>query len=232
MSNLPLDREGLIEALRKETVDRRRSAKWLYRIVGASTAFIVLAEIYLAFVKHKSPDIAGILPVLLLTGFGIGVNSRHKAVAQAVSQWRDPAVAPMLAEALNCHDQEVIEPIKDALRGTLPFVNSELSPMFEPQAMKQLVGLARDSSDADLAEVTLRALGRIGTLDELGPLQAIADGQFLEKNQAVKDRLSTEARMAMSEIRLRAAKEIITERLGASFNELEIQEERLPDVLT
>jgi len=229
---LPTDREELIALLKKETHERRVTAKWIYGIGGGGLAFVILAELFLAVTKSQRPDLASVAPVIFLFGAGIGVSNRHKAITQAVSQWRDPEVAPMLAETLNCQVKEVIEPVKEALRGTLPLVTQEHASLFDPPSRKQLLNLAKDAEDPDLAEVTLKALRRIGTPSDLSALQSISDRQIPKGTEEIKGRLSTEAKMTMSEIRLRTARAVIDERVGLAAEELERQQERVPDVLT
>lgn len=225
-AKIPTDPAELMEFLRAETAERRNNTRWILWCAWGGFGFLFLLQVINWVRSGRPPDFFNFTPALVLFGAASGVSGKHRKAAELAAQMDDPAFSPYMVEVLDCGEPEIKRTAAESLKRSLPRLTDTHRQLFDLRQQKLLATEAMTSTDVDLAEISLNALAGVGGADVLPTLDLIGSGRHAVKGEP-GGRVITAAKMAASDIRIRAAAKVIGAAESASKVNLEAEESRL-----
>jgi len=215
------DDQDIITILKEETEARRtRMARAKY-IWISFTCFFVLMGILMIVFHGDFNNFSGFYGFFGIAGAAAAASGRHKMAARAAAKLSDKRTAPSLMELLDTQDKDVRGLVELGLTNVLPLLDeNDFATLTEEQLAHVLRSLGK-TQNMNYAVATMGMLRRFGGVNAIHTLESIAEGRSaLRKKDGA--RAQSLASMTLADIRMRAAKKKIDERvqeLGGSLTE-------------
>lgn len=217
--------EEAMEVLAEENRKRRANRKMLTQLLaGIGGALVVLVGL-VWILKGDPPELTSMASLFCLFGAASAFTATHKAALKRVGELATKETAGYFLEALSTTgERDVIEVCEEALPVALSQV--ELPEDLDDYQRGLLYKLLSTSRKPEVAAAALECGGRIAGVEAI-----LAYEKFHESASRHKDaqwqRLGARALQLLPDIRMRAARKIIEQKLGAAEAATEQEVERL-----
>lgn len=210
----------LLKALKEEGEKRRKNAVAIRQIIVGIVSMYIVTTVILFIIKGKVEfsSVASMFTLFALAASGVAVSQNHTRALKEASFWKDPRLVPHLLEVMDANDEEIKSEAKKGLLVLLPSVTESQALEFTSHQLDALakltqLGPARKSDDLMLAAKAVSALGKVGRVESLAVLDALADSSDFTKKAGNFEASLLQAR---ADLRLRLAREIVESRSGLS----------------
>lgn len=219
--------EDALEALEQEKKHRAKINRWL---IGGTAAMVAIAAAGLGFniASGGGSFLEDFLPfagLIGLFGMAAGFSPRAKTALTAAAESGDPRVLGHLVEAMGLGDPETQALAKPIVQNLFASAGPDSLPLDSVQhaVLHQLLAIHDDA----FRIAAVRALPWVGRAESLALLEALAAGQRLGQLPTSPELKGTAA-LALPDLRIRLAKEIIL----AKIAQVDEERSRLRDRLS
>lgn len=202
-----LDADEVLAVLKDESARHRKNNFIFQALCWAILLFMVGATLT-GHIEWSS-----LLTLVGLGGAGLAASGKHKMAATVAAQLQEPRALPFLVEFLASEDKSMRAVASMAV---LKILNTVDEPTFRSLAPHQRDDLAKAlnaTKDLDLAAAILGAASRVGGTEWIRPLEHLAGGHSPMRTRD-RERAESLAKMALADIRMRAAKQKIDATMG------------------
>lgn len=204
--------EDVIAILKEESDQRHQRVVWVKWFVRGMITFLTLVVV-LSFALHRDlGDLFGVTGLTGVIGMGLASTGRHKMAARAAAKLKDKRALGPLLELLVLEDKGMRDLAAEAVTGLLPLLEPEDFAGLTVHQKDLVFGALFATKKLDFAAAILGAVQHCGDFSTIDPIEQFAEGKsaLTKKDHARAESL---ARMALADIRVRAAKLKIEEKL-------------------
>jgi hypothetical protein len=205
--------EDILAVLQRETARRRvsgRRAKW---IIGSTFAVIAVIEVVTSVhVGHFDGNLFSSMSGM--GGIVAGASGVQKLAVRAAAELQDKRCLGPLLEILDAGDPKIKEIALEAIQRILPDLTAEDASLLDDKQLVCLYRLLHSTKKTKLTMAIISALRTMGGLGAVAELESAANGRVAVP-KLERDRVTTMARMAVGDLRMRLAKNVIVARSQA-----------------
>lgn len=200
--NVATEPDAVLAILKEESA-RYRINNLAFRVFCILILLFMVGATFASYVEWSS-----LLTMVGLGGATLAATGRHKMAATVAAELRDPRYLGYLIEFLKSEDKNMRTVAEAAVRDILGRIDQPGFGALDAPQRDQLARLLMKTKDLDLAATILGAAKRVGGPEWIRPLeQYAAEPSPMRKSD--RDRAISLAKMALADIRMRAAKQRI-----------------------
>jgi hypothetical protein len=214
-----------LATLAKENEQRRQTRRVLVWTIGIGVAVLLVLKLISWYRSGTLKDIWDLAPLLALMGAGAAFTSQHRNALETVARLATRETAGYIIEAYATTEERDIRKLcESALPQALSQVESPDD--IDDYQRNLLYKLLRGKAPLPVHAAAVECVGRIAGAEALPAIESFV---ATNKNHAEveRSRLADRAFQILPDVRIRAARRIITERSTASDSAATVEADRL-----